>query len=188
MDEDEFSLSSKSLATCVQNAPEMRDIKSSAVGGNKDQDAKDITALEQCIEAAKKETLQDRQLLKGRVPQGSDWLECWAESTEQVSFHKQARLRSKKKSRHVKNLRKIRRKQVRIMAEARREVIREDLRRAKFICLAMDDRQYQKILRFRCDAPKKPFVRRGVLGVMSLANSSTQDFEEDHAHGWPKAS
>ena len=67
------------------------------------------------------------------------------------------------------------------MAEARREVIREDLRRAKFICLAMDDRQYQKIIRFRCDAPKKPFVRRGVLGVMSLANSSTQDFEEDHA-------
>ena len=45
----------------------------------------------------------------------------------------------------------------------------------------MDDRQYQKIIRFRCDAPQKPFVRRGVLGVMSLENSSTQDFEEDHA-------
>ena len=53
--------------------------------------------------------------------------------------------------------------------------------RAKFICLAMDDRPYQKIIRYRCDAPSKPFVRRGVLGVMSLANSSTQDFEEDHA-------
>ena len=51
MDEEEFSLSSKSLATGVQNVPEMRDIKSSAVGGNKDQDAKDSTPLEQCIEA-----------------------------------------------------------------------------------------------------------------------------------------
>ena len=69
MDEEEFSLSSTSLATCVQNVPEMRDIKSSAVGGNKDQDAKDSTPLEQCIEAAKKETLQDSQLLNGRVPQ-----------------------------------------------------------------------------------------------------------------------
>ena len=73
MDEEEFSLSSKSLATCVQNVPEMRDIKSSAVGGNKDQDAKDSTPLEQRIETAKKDTLQDRQLLKGRVPQGRYW-------------------------------------------------------------------------------------------------------------------
>ena len=193
MEEDEFSLSSKSSATGVQNVPAMRPTtwpavggskdssKSSAVGGSVDQDAKVISTKEKCIEAAKKETLEDGELLKGRVPQEIDWRECWAESTEQMSFHKQARLRSKKKSRHVQNLRTIRRKQVRIMAEARREVIREDLRRAKFICLAMDDRQYQKIIRFRCDAPKKPFVRRGVLGVMSLANSSIQDFEEDHA-------
>ena len=70
---------------------------------------------------------------------------------------------------------------IRIMAEARREVIRKDLRKATFICLCMDDRKYQKIIRFRCDAPEKPFVRRGVLGVMTLANSSTEDFEEDHA-------
>ena len=70
--------------------------KSSAVGGSVDQDALKVIATN-CIEAAKKETLDDGQLLKGRVPQGSDWLECWAESTEQVSFHKQARLRSKKK-------------------------------------------------------------------------------------------
>ena len=64
---------SNSLATGVQNVPEMRDIKSSAVGGNKDQDAKDSTPLEQRIETAKKDTLQDRQLLKGRVPQGRYW-------------------------------------------------------------------------------------------------------------------
>ena len=51
----------------------MRVLKSSAVGGNKDQDAKDSTPLEQRIETAKKDTLQDRQLLKGRVPQGRYW-------------------------------------------------------------------------------------------------------------------
>ena len=64
---------SNSLATGVQNVPEMRVLKSSAVGGNKDQDAKDSTPLEQRIETAKKDTLQDRQLLKGRVPQGRYW-------------------------------------------------------------------------------------------------------------------
>ena len=45
----------------------------------------------------------------------------------------------------------------------------------------MDERQYLKIVRYRCDAPTKPFVHRGVLGVLSLEKSSLGDFEEDHA-------
>ena len=45
----------------------------------------------------------------------------------------------------------------------------------------MDDRQYQKIVRFRCDAPEKPFFRKGILGVMGLEKSAVGDFEEDHA-------
>ena len=44
----------------------------------------------------------------------------------------------------------------------------------------MDDRQYQKIVRFRCDAPEKPFFRKGILGVMGLEKSAVGDFEEDH--------
>ena len=55
------------------------------------------------------------------------------------------------------------------------------LRSATCISLAMDDRKYQKIVRFRCDAPKKPYMRRGILGVLGLQRSAVGDFEEDHA-------
>ena len=58
---------------------------------------------------------------------------------------------------NCKHLRRIRRKQVRIMAEARREDLRKQLSEAQFISLSMDERQYQKIVRFRCDAPSTPF-------------------------------
>ena len=134
------------------------------------------------IDEARSEVLDDRRLLKGRVPQGQDWLDAWAESTEQVAFHKQARLVGKKMlSRIQVNLRRIRREQVRIMAEARREVLRRQFGEAQFISVSMDDRKYQKIVRFRCDAPSKPFVRRGILGVMALEKSAVGDFEEDHA-------
>ena len=86
------------------------------------------------------EVLDDSSLLKGRVPQCKDWLEAWAESTEKVAFHKQERLARKKKSgRHRTNLRRIRRKQLRIMAEARREVLRKQLSEARFISLSMDE-------------------------------------------------
>ena len=127
------------------------------------------------------EVQNDSCLLKGRVPQPEDWLDVWAESTEQIAFHKQARIINKKRVLKWRNLRKIRRKQVRIMAEVRREDVRKQLGSAKFISLSMDERKYQKIIRFRCDAPTEPFVHRGILGVMSLAKSAVGDFEEDHA-------
>ena len=68
-----------------------------------------------------------------------------------------------------------------IIAEVRRQDIREQLRRATCIGLSMDERRYLKIVRYRCDAPTKPFVHRGVLGVLSLEKSALGDFEEDHA-------
>ena len=67
------------------------------------------------------------------------------------------------------------------MAEACREDIRKVLGEATSISLSVDDRTYQKIIRFRCDAPQEPFVRRGVFCVLSLAKSAVGDFEEDHA-------
>ena len=121
-------------------------------------------------------------LLKGRVPQAQDWMDAWAENTEKLGFHKQERLATKKDaSKKGCNLRKVRRKQIRIMAEVRREDIRKQFAEATCISLAMDDRQYQKIIRYRCDAPQEPFVHRGVLCVVSLAKSAVGDFEEDHA-------
>ena len=67
------------------------------------------------------------------------------------------------------------------MAETHREVIRKRLGEAQFISLSMDDRQYQKVVRFRCDAPREPYVHSGILGVMGLEKSAVGDFEEDHA-------
>jgi hypothetical protein len=67
------------------------------------------------------------------------------------------------------------------MAETHREVIRKRLGEAQFISLSMDDRQYQKVICFRCDAPREPYVHSGILGVMGLEKSAVGDFEEDHA-------
>lgn len=134
------------------------------------------------ISEAMSDVVSDRHILKGRVPQCQDWVDCWAESTEQTAFHKQARKAGKSQfNRPLANLRRIRRKQIRIIAEARRRVLRKQLAEARFISLSMDERQYQKIVRFRCDAPVKPFIRRGILGVLKLEKSAVGDFEEDHA-------
>ena len=74
--------------------------------------------------------LDDRRVLKGNVPQVGDWLSAWAESTEKTSFRKQDRMFKKmnrKQPRLKLNLRRMRGKQVRVMAEASREVIRKRL-------------------------------------------------------------
>ena len=79
---------------------------------------------EKCIAAATDQVLGDSALLKGHVPQVQDWLSAWAESTEQISFRKQARLAGKRLRRTRGNLRKVRRKQLKVMAECRRRHIR----------------------------------------------------------------
>ena len=115
------------------------------------------------------ELADDKNLLKGRVPQVDDWVDAWAESTEQVSFRKQARIWTKKGGcARARNLRQIRRKQLKIIAEVRRQDIREQLRRATSIGLSMDERRDTKVVRVRCDAPTKLFVHRRGLGVLSL--------------------
>ena len=139
------------------------------------------TEAERIVSETASELLSDKYLLKGKAPQCQDWLDAWAESTEQVAFHKQARIIDKKKRHRYNNLRRIRRKQVQIMAEVRRVDVRDLLRRASFISLSMDERKYKKTVRFRCDAPIKPYVHRGILGVLGLEKSAVGDFEEDHA-------
>ena len=141
----------------------------------------DEAAAEAAAAEATAAVAADKALLKGRAPQAQDWLNAWAETTENLSFHKQARLSTKRNIRRWKNERRIRRNQLAIMAEARREVIKNHLLEAKYISLSMDDRKYKKIIRFRCDAPAEPFKRRGILGVLALDKSAVGDFEEDHA-------
>ncbi len=134
------------------------------------------------IARARSSVLAEASLLKGRVPQISDWLDCWAESTDVLAFRKQIRIWGKKnRNRSAGNWRQTRRKMVGIMAAVRREEIREQLRKATFISIAMDERQYQKILRYRCDAPTEPFMHSGILGVVSLEKDSLSEFNGDHA-------
>ena len=146
-----------------------------------EQKALETLGLE-CVAVAQGDYRDDKQLLKGRVPQPDEWIEAWAYSTEKTAFRKQARLGQKMDAGLWRpNIRRIRRKQVRIMAEGRRMDIRRHLSEATSITLAMDDRKYQKLIRYRCDAPEAPFVRRGILCVLGLAKSAVGDFEEDHA-------
>ena len=58
-------------------------------------DEADPEAVEAIVAEAMAAVNADQSLLKGRVPQAHDWLNTWAEATECISFHKQARLCSK---------------------------------------------------------------------------------------------
>ena len=103
------------------------------------------SAVEAVVEKAAAEVRSDQDILKGRVPQCKDWLDTWADSTEMTAFRKQVRLKEKRGERMANTKRYVRRNQVRIMAEIRREDIRRQLRAATCISLSLDERKYQKI-------------------------------------------
>ena len=44
------------------------------------------TEAERIVSETASEMLSEKYLLKGKVPQCQDWLDAWAESTEQVAF------------------------------------------------------------------------------------------------------
>ena len=71
------------------------------------------------------------------------------------------------------------------MAEDARATARKRLREATNITLAIDESKYRKVVRFRCDTPGPDavgnYVARGVLGILSCARESTEEFLEDHA-------
>ena len=61
-----------------------------------------------------------------------------------TAFRKQVRLKEKRGERLANTKRYVRRNQVRIMAEIRREDIRRQLRAATCISLSLDERKYPK--------------------------------------------
>ena len=97
----------------------------------------------------------DRVILKGRVPTPEDWHEAWTDLTETLSLRKQSRMAMKRGASAIGDdgLRKRRRKMLRAQAEVIRCSLRETLRRATHISLALDESKYRKIIRFRCDRP-----------------------------------
>jgi hypothetical protein len=64
------------------------------------------------------------------------------------------------------NVRKVRKKQVGIMAEVVQMKWQRALHQATFCSLSMDGSNGQKVVRFRCDLPDAPWVLRGILGVL----------------------
>ena len=94
-------------------------------------------------------------VFRGRVPQVTDWLDAWANSSSSVSFRKQAKIASKRMQSAYRSQRS---KQVRVMAEIVRDGIRKRLREADSITIAVDEAQARKILRLRC-VPRPPFFR-----------------------------
>ena len=73
---------------------------------------------EQALVQAKTIILQEERILKGRVPQAVDWLNVWAESTEQVSVRNQERIcKNKAVSGKAAGICKTHRNQVRIVAK-----------------------------------------------------------------------
>lgn len=98
-------------------------------------------------------------MFEGRAPQIRDWLDAWSEVTEKMAFRKQERLTLNKHTREHTSLRRNRKQQLQIIAEARRRDIRLQLRAATCISFAMGDRKSQQIIRYRCDVPDYPYVQ-----------------------------
>ena len=138
------------------------------------------------------------KLLRGNVPSASDWMDAWAEVTENSSLRSQGRVHEKRtaapdeRSQHRR--RKRLRNQMQIMAEVIRRNIRSTLSKATNISLAVDEAQHRKVVRFRADLPE-PLARgcfyghlsaanhciSGVLGILDCSKKHACDFEEDHA-------
>ncbi len=67
------------------------------------------------------------------------------------------------------------------MAEVVRRQLRDHLKASTSITIALDETQRRKVIRFRCDAPAKPYYRTGIFGVCSVDRDTTADFTEDNA-------
>lgn len=138
---------------------------------------------EPTLDAAAEEELK---LLRGRVPQSKDWLDAWVDSGQ--SFRAQGKAEDKRRQVGPKtakarqgNLRKVRRKQVTVMAEAVRRQLRKHLKESTSITVSLDEAQRRKIVRFRCDAPAKPYYCKGIFGVLDVDRDAIDDFTEDNA-------
>ena len=91
-------------------------------------------------------------------------------ATEFLSLRKQERLRKKKnalleKKKISRQNRKAARKLVMVMAEVKREEIRENIANATSISVALDETKGRKIVRIRGDRPTRPFTFDAVLGM-----------------------
>ena len=138
----------------------------------------------------------ESHLLKGNVPQPSDWLRVWRSCRTPESFWATENRLSTEH--YIQPLRsgKVSRKQIRALVEVMSEVLRErkrnHLREASSISLSLDDRQDYRLLRFRCDLPagrgheKSRSSGSTVYGILGLlrregvaSTEEVEDFDDD---------
>jgi hypothetical protein len=136
-----------------------------------------------------------KRLLAGRVPTAEDWRDALIECEEGVALRRATRMACKRKVGHINeaalkdnfdrathNLRKVRRKQYRVMAEVVRSEAREALRKATSCTMALDGSAGRKVVRFRCDQPQDPWFKDGVIGLLDEnAFQNLAEFTADHA-------
>ena len=131
-------------------------------------------------------------IFKGRVPKPKDWLDCFVETSLDIAWKKQAKVRTQKHSageaqsnneppETVESLRKMRRKQAKIMAEVVRQKHRQILRQAKFCTLALDEWKGRKLVHFRCDYHEAPWYHQGTMGFFKTVAKTSEEGAEDHA-------
>ena len=133
-------------------------------------------------------------LLKGNAPSPAEWKFAWSFLSECVSLRKAGRLHEKQNGGVVpiKNRQRKRfRMQLCVMAEVLRNRIRQVLREATSITLALDEGKYRKVVRYRADLPARRssgpgslwrhvgasgFSHSGVLGILPCSKKRASDF------------
>ena len=147
-----------------------------------------------CADGNPKHELAKR-LLAGRVPTAEDWRDALIECEEGIALRSATRMACKRKAdrmgeaalklnfdRATGNKRKVRRKQYTVMAEVVRSEAREALREATSCSLALDGSAGRKVVRFRCDSPRHPWFKDGVIGLLDEnAFKNLEEFGADHA-------
>jgi hypothetical protein len=136
---------------------------------------------EEAAEEAEAKRL-DLEIFRGRVPQVTDWVDALAENSCNISFRKQEKVARRKDTdgRAHNCERRVRQKQVAIMAEWVRNGTRKRLREASYVTLALDEAKRRRLVRFRCDTPRPPYTATGVLGIVNGAYSSLDELTDDH--------
>jgi hypothetical protein len=114
----------------------------------------------------------DEQLLRHGVPQPSDWLQAWAQSSrvglssrgsEKLSFTDQFIYSSRLSIKEIE--RRAFSKMRDIMQEVIRERKRSELQAAVSICLSTDDKSPYRLVRFKCvDVNGK--ISKGIVGLI----------------------
>ena len=136
-----------------------------------------------------------KRLLAGRVPTGQDWRDALIDCEEGVALRRAARMACKRKADHISdsalrdhfdkttgNLRKMRRKQYRVMSEVVRSDARGALRKATSCTMSLDGSAGRKLVIFRCDLPQPPWYQDGVIGLLDEnAFKNLAEFTTDHA-------